>query len=234
MLPAMLSVAAETGSWSDPSAITPLIVSLVALGGVIFTNWRTGKNMITAERERARLAELAENMRSQNAIEAEDRRAKAAIEAEDRRHEYAIRQAIHAHVVDNIRDLYREIEEARFELHRSVWSAEVLSQENAGEWMAEESKERVRFDNAFAVFSAIDDRASLFGSAEVATLTGKLFSSSFRVESLLRGIDGMVPPIAPEVIDQVHAAATLTQENAAALLAQMRRELHVTDRDATT
>lgn len=94
---------ATTTSWTDPTVIVPVLVSLLALGGVVFTNYRTGKNLIAAE-----------NVRAANTLAAEDKRAGAAIRAEDYRVQLMILSEVQREgrrlVIDALESVSRAVE----------------------------------------------------------------------------------------------------------------------------
>lgn len=91
-------LAEASQGWDDPRTLVPLIVSLVALLGVVLTNVVTSINTARAEDRRAR-----------SAIAAEDARAAAAIAAEDRRHEHALTQAQSSWVRDRQASAYVDL-----------------------------------------------------------------------------------------------------------------------------
>ncbi|KLN34566.1 hypothetical protein FB00_11195 [Cellulosimicrobium funkei] len=234
-IPNPLTIVVESAA-SEPSwwqtwgpTLVPLLVSLVALGGVIYAQRKTGKNMIVAERERARLAEIAEDKRAALAIEAENVRAKAALDAENARHANAIRQATHAHVVDNIRDLYLEIEAARHELSRACWFITNMTKDNALDWLNMTPGGVERLDEAMNAFSKVDDRASLFGSNEVSFLTSKIFGTAFGLSMDLGEIKHLseADDVDEAQITKLVARARRLQQECRELLQQMRSEMHV-------
>lgn len=219
-------------TWLDlwGPTVVPLLVSLVALGGVIFANWRTGKNMIAAERERARLAEIAEDKRAKLAIEADDRRAKAAIEAEDRRHANDLRRATHDHMVDSIRDLYAAVEDARRELSdASYMVSEIYSAANLDGWIEYGKEYRERFDKALSEFRDVRARLSLLGSEKVGTLASHIMGGAFDVAMAGESLTGNSEmPMTKTTFIEYRKKNVSLRKDCNRLLRQMREEL---DRD---
>lgn len=83
----MLLAADSPVTWTTPTIVVSILAPIVALVGVLLSNWWS-----------ARTTREAENNRAQNAIDAENIRAASAIAAEDRRHENAQEQSASAWV----------------------------------------------------------------------------------------------------------------------------------------
>lgn len=150
--------------------LVPLIVSLVALGGVVFSTLFAGwRNRI------------AEDLRAKTTIEAEDRRARAAIEAEDRRHAHAIEAERRRHVLTTRHEFYLALSAAN----------EALDSELVGLSLALDEPEPPsdpfsdRLDEVVDRFSGEHDRAALYASKEVDRAAELTFIAAVLVEQAL-------------------------------------------------
>jgi hypothetical protein len=93
LLSAVEDATPTTISWTTPTIVVAIVAPLLALVGVLISNWWNGRNAIKAENMRHANGLVAEGVRHQNALDAENVRSDATIRAENLRHENALRQA---------------------------------------------------------------------------------------------------------------------------------------------
>lgn len=207
----------------------PLVVSLIALGGVIYTNHRTGKNMIDAERERARLAEVAEDRRAANTVEAEDRRARAAIEAENHRHENELRRATREHLLDAVRELYFELESARRALYdTSLTVADMY--DTLEVWRERSEAYREHFGKAVTDFGTARDKVTLLASKPVSEVTDSVWRLAIDAEFEGKALADGEPIVeyGRGGLPRYQAVHRSLRKATGELLDEMRKELHPT------
>ncbi|MFE7503830.1 hypothetical protein [Promicromonospora sp. NPDC057488] len=205
-MPEPVSAVAEGSTgWESPSVLVPLIVSLVALGGVIFSNWYSGKNM----------------------MEAEAKRREAAVVAEDRRHENDLNRARREHMLDVVRDAYVSLEGARRELtitarHLSGWHSDIDA------WREHGDVQRQAFYAAFQQFESAHDAVNLLGSDEVRKVSGRLLGVARVMRLASRAITGEVKVVAIQSsVGELTRNLPMVEKHSNRLLGVMRSELHV-------
>lgn len=208
------------------AALAPYGVSIVALAGTILANRMTGKNMIAAEQERARLAEIAENKRALSATQAEDRRAAEALKAEGIRHENEMRRATRSHLLDIVRDLYVELEQVRRELAIASRSLSDNHFDSVDDWKERTADETDRFHEAAVQYLQVHDTVKLLGSPAVSARSSEVFlaarAAMFAGTVLVE--DELDRPIREfAILRSLHFDV---QANCDALLDEMRHELH--------
>jgi hypothetical protein len=185
----------------------PLIVSLVALGGVVFST------LFTSWRNR-----IAEDKRADTTIKAEDRRARAAIEAENLRHEHALEAERRRHVLTTRHDFYLALSAAN----------EALDSELVGLLLALDEPDPPsdpfsdRLDEVVDRFSGEHDRAALYASKEVDRAAELTFISAVLVEQSLS------EPW-PDARAQVKSTAREARNASARLKERLRKEVGADD-----
>lgn len=193
-----------------------VVAPVSALGGVIWGSWWSGRNMIKTERERARLAEAAE-----------DRRLRDEIRAEDRRHEKVIRLAWLERNLDAVRSLYVELETARRELQvAEIDLAVALRAEDTGDHAQDHEQVRAVYARATAEFGLVRDRASLDASDVVKDYADLLYSSALVISRDPGLLPVKVPAeVASNFAQFVRSRQSETQRASDLLSDAMRREL---------
>lgn len=145
--PISVVIEGSTG-WASPSTLAPLIVSLVALGGVVFNTWFTSRRMEERDKEQR----------------------KAVVDAENHRHENDLNRAGREHMLDVTRDAYVELEGARYELTgeaaRLRFIRDSETAERDGTW-GPHNPARAPFNAALRRFNNAQATVSLLGSNTV-------------------------------------------------------------------
>ncbi|QUC01091.1 hypothetical protein [Cellulosimicrobium cellulans] len=205
----MLLLAAETATetttvdWSTPTVVVAILAPIVALVGVLISNWWNGRNAIKAEDKRHENALAAEAVRHQNTIEAENLRAQKAIEAENLRHEHAVEQQKHARYFDSIRDLYVSYEGPRNSLQTASYFIDAgHGRYTLDSWYALRSANRAEFTRAFSAYRDASEGLRLFASERVVDLEYKISSSAFKVAQAMRSLEHIAQGKEGSGIDQ--------------------------------
>jgi hypothetical protein len=205
-------VVTQGGSGTDPWLIfVPLIVSVVAVCGAIFTAWYSGRKTIEAENKRSRAALRAENARSRAAIKAEDRRHLHALEVETRRRAF-----------DSRHDLYIEIEGARLDVNQAARRCRWIRVADV-----ESRSERVQMlQEAVDRLGRALTQASLYGSTAVSNRCGTLWGEAYNLLDIARRwILTEDAEDHAEMVKAYGATIRLCRE----LLAELRAEVGVLD-----
>ncbi|WP_285100684.1 hypothetical protein [Promicromonospora sp. MEB111] len=206
--PITVVVQGNSTDWLDPTTLVPLIVSIVALLGVVFSNWYSARNMNKAE----------------------EKRRHAAADAEALRHENDLNRALREHLIDVVREAYVNLEGARRELTRT---AERLSNTypKFDAWVKFAGSERKAFDDALTRFSGPLDSIKLIGSNEVGDIAEELYSSAAKLRFISMAVNEDIT-FSEEALhlrpsfDDLHREFERVQRLSTALLAAMRKELH--------
>lgn len=205
----------STGSdWTSSATLVPLIVSVVALLGVLIAS------LISAAATRA-----AEDKRSKSAIDAENTRAAAAIEAEDRRHRNAIAADRLQRYAADRHALYAELTLVVIRLQETIVSVRDALNGDDGQKKLDELRRLVPFEKAV---NDITGRVELFASKTVVehvrelwlALAGMKLSGEMAATITI----GELPPDALLPAWLVHDAEMIVT-TAAAVRERMREEL---------
>lgn len=217
----MLLAAAETATetttvtWTTPTVVVAIIAPIVALLGVLISNWWNGRNAIKAEDKRHANALVAESVRHQNALA-----------AEDKRHANTLRQLTHSTVVTKTNDLYAEIEVARYQLFRSASSVgHALHSPFA--WNKHGQDSLAKFSKALAQFGKVRARSALTASGEVAAICDAVWLVGFRLEVFLYGAEPEITGSDGEkFLEDALEQKKILDTRLKYLLQRMRQELH--------
>jgi hypothetical protein len=159
--------------WTVLTSVAPFVVSLVALGGVIWSSLHTARTTL-----------LAEDKRAAASIAAEDRRAAAALEAEDRRHHHVIDVEIRRSTLSSRHTIYTETERARKQLSNAVywWSPGLIDGDD--DWIQRGQERLDELDKAVDDLARARDQASLYGSRAVSDACSDAWHQSYLVAVL--------------------------------------------------
>jgi len=204
-------------------SLTSILVALLALGGVVWSTYKSAEASRHAEDRRAEATIEAENRRAASAVAAEDQRHANGLSADQRRYEQAVALERDHRTAETRHDLYIQIESARRRLVKALSLFTFYTDGDPDDWWFDASPRYLaELNEAFDIFEAMQSEATLYASEAVSQRAYAVFGTALQLKY---EAEEFAPKRLRDGSDAIHNYALTAQKACEQLLARMREEL---------